>query len=58
MFGIGHLIVSAERELRENAGYARDERRSRLRAWLDDHSLLWLAALGALLALIVGGSGL
>jgi hypothetical protein len=55
MFGIGHLIVSAERELREKNGYARDERGSRLRAWLEDHQLLWLTALGVSLALLVMG---
>jgi hypothetical protein len=55
MFGLVHLVISAERELRENNGYARDEQGSRLRAWLEDHKSIWLTALGVSMALLVMG---
>ncbi|HTP10529.1 MAG TPA: hypothetical protein VMP08_19885 [Anaerolineae bacterium] len=54
MFGLAHLVVSAERDLRDNARYARDEQRSKLLAWLGDHKVLWFAAVGALIVLLIG----
>jgi hypothetical protein len=56
MFGLVDLVVRAERELRDNTIYARDEGRFDPWAWLQHHKVFWLAAAGVLALLIIGGN--
>ncbi len=57
MFGFAHLIVSAERELRDNTLYARDEQRSTWWTRLWSHKAVgWTVVAGVLALFIIGGN--
>lgn len=56
MFGLAHLVISAECDLRDNNLYARDEGRFHLGARLRSSKLFWLVATGVLALLVIGGN--